>query len=295
MSKEVKAHLALLAVAIIYGLNYTVAKGVMPVYLGPSGFILVRALGATVGFWLLWMGRKEVEIPRKELPRLALAALLGVALNQLMFFNGLSLTTPIHASILMTSSPMLVLLMGVLMGTEVFKPIRLVGILVGVAGAVHLITKGTWQFSGGDTALGDLMILVNAASYSAYLVVVKPLMAKYNAVQVIKWVFTLGLLMVLPFGWGQLIAADWINLPLEIWLGIAFVVLFTTFVAYLFNIFALRTVSSTTVAAYIYLQPVVATVVALAAGKDQFTWDQFFAGLLVFAGVYAVSLYKPKS
>lgn len=294
MTKQTKAHLALLAVAVIYGLNYTVAKGVMPEHLGPSGFILVRAIGATLGFWLLWLGRKEGEIPLRELPRLALAALLGVALNQLMFFNGLNLTTPIHASILMTSSPMLVLVMGVLMGTESFKPIRLVGILVGVAGAIHLITKGTWHFSGGDTAVGDAMILVNAASYSAYLVVVKPLMAKYNAVQVIKWVFSLGLLMVLPFGWGQLVAADWTNMPAEVWLGIGFVVLFTTFVAYLFNIFALRTVTSTTVAAYIYLQPVVATAVALAAGTDRFSWDQFFAGLLVFAGVYAVSLYKPK-
>lgn len=296
MTSSAKAHLALASVAVIYGLNYSIAKGVMPEYLGPSGFILVRAIGASALFWLLRFGRKQGTIARKHWPRLAACGFLGVALNQLMFFNGLNLTTPIHASILMTGTPVLVLLIGAVAGTESFRPIRALGVFLGLVGAAHLVLRGNWtQWQWDQTARGDLMILVNATSYSAYLVAVKPLMRHYDPALVIRWVFAVGLVLVLPFGWDQMAAASWGNFPAGIWGAIAFVVIGTTFFAYLLNIFALKTVTSSTVAAYIYLQPVIATTVSLLLGQERAGWDQLVAAALVFSGVYLVSLYKPKS
>jgi drug/metabolite transporter (DMT)-like permease len=292
---QLGAHLALLAVALIYGLNYSVAKDVMPTYLLPRGFILLRVLGAVVLFHLLAIVYPKQAVQKKDWGRLALAGFFGVAANQLLFFEGLNLTTPINASVIMTTNPLIVMLLSALVVKVPVRPVQIVGISLGLLGAVLLITRGGSQLTGvlsGGKTLGNLLVFLNAASYGAYLIVVKPLMHSYRPIIVIKWVFTLGLAFVLPFGLPQLLDFNPATLPLKIILEIAFVVLATTFLAYLLNIYALKTLSSTTVSYYIYLQPIFATAAAIGLGKDELSTLAVAAAAFIFSGVYLVSFYQ---
>lgn len=293
-SKKQLAHLALLSVAIIYGLNYSIAKDVMQGYVGPSGFILIRAIGATTLFWILAGILHREKLERKDFLRVALSGAFGVAINQLFFFNGLSLTTPISASVIMTVNPIMVLILSAIALKVPLTWPRILGIALGMSGALFLITRGgdISSLFTSDAALGNLFILLNALSYAAYLVTVKPLMARYKALTVIKWVFLFGMLYVIPFGLTQFMAVDWSNMPAYIAWEIAFVVVCTTFLAYLLNIYALKTVTSTTVSFYIYLQPLVATIAALLLGLDALSATLLISASLIFSGVYMVSFYK---
>ena len=294
MNARTKAHIALFIVALIYGLNYIMAKEVMNGYIGPRGFIFLRVVGASMLFWLFHsFAGKRVKIERKDWPRLLLSGFFGVAANQLLFFEGLHLTTPINASVIMTSNPILVLLISALLLKEPLRRGRILGIILGGAGAIYLIMgRGTVHLLESETSTGNLLVFLNASSYAVYLVIVKPLMTKYPPIQVVKWVFASGLLFVIPAGAGQFAAVDWAAWTPVIYAQAAFVVIGTTFIAYLFNVFALKTVSSTTVSTYIYLQPLFATLAALALGKDELTLRLVIAAVLIFTGVYLVSFSK---
>lgn len=294
MTEKVRAHLALFAVAVIYGLNYSIAKDVMPDFVQPRGFILLRAIGATILFWITAATFGGEKIALKDHLRLAVCGLFGVAANQMLFFEGLNITSPINAAVIMTTNPILVLVMSAFILKERLRWSRILGIVLGVFGALFLITRGGTVIDIFDTgkSLGNLLVFLNAASYGAYLVIVKPLMANYKAITVIKWVFFYGLLMVIPFGGEQLMAVEWGGFPVDIIWKVAFVVIGTTYLAYLFNIYALKTVTSTTVSFYIYLQPLVAAIAAIALGKDHLTMVLMLSALLIFSGVFLVSFYK---
>jgi drug/metabolite transporter (DMT)-like permease len=294
MKATTKAHLALFIVAVIYGLNYTLAKEVMNGYIGPRGFIFLRVVGAGFLFWVFHIfSGTPVKIHRNDWPRIALGGFFGIAANQLLFFEGLHLSTPINASVIMTANPILVLIISAISLKEPLRKTRLIGVFLGAAGAIYLIIgRGEIALLKSDTALGNLLVLGNATCYAVYLVIIKPLMVKYPPVQVIKWVFTFGLLFVIPAGVGQFAAVQWEDWTFSIYAQAAFVVVCTTFIAYLFNIYALKIVSSTTVSIYIYLQPVIATLVALALGKDALSLREVLSAALIFAGVYLVSFGK---
>jgi drug/metabolite transporter (DMT)-like permease len=294
MQARTQAHIALFVVALIYGLNYIIAKEVMNGYIGPRGFIFLRVVGASFLFWVFHaFSRSKVKIDRKDWLRILLSGFFGVAANQMLFFEGLNLTTPINASVIMTSNPILVLLISAILLKEPIRKGRLMGILLGGAGAVYLILgKGSVHLLESDTSLGNLFVFINATSYAIYLVVVKPLMSRYPPIQVIKWVFFSGMLFVIPLGANQFFAVDWSMWTPSIYAQAAFVVIGTTFFAYLLNVFALKTVSSTTVSIYIYLQPLLATIAALALGKDVLTTRVVIAAVLIFTGVYLVSFSK---
>lgn len=294
MTARTKAHLALFTVAVIYGLNYIIAKEVMNGYIGPRGFIFMRVVGASALFWLFHSfssGAKPID--KKDWPRILLSGFFGVASNQLLFFEGLHLSTPINASVIMTVNPILVLVLSAILLKEGIRRWRILGITLGLSGALFLILgRGNVSLLNDQQSLGNLLILLNATSYGIYLVIVKPLMAKYEALQISKWVFLSGLLFVVPAGFGQFAAVDWSTWTPIIIAQAAFVVIGTTFIAYLFNVYALKTVSSTTVSIYIYLQPLMATAVSLALGKDVLTMREVIAAALIFAGVYLVSFSK---
>lgn len=283
-----------MAVAVIYGLNYSIAKDVMPDFILPRGFILVRVLGATLLFWLTARFMQGQKMAKSDHVRLALCGLFGVACNQLLFFEGLNLTTPISAAVMMTTNPILVLVMSALILKEALSASRIVGIALGLIGALILISQGGHfnQIFSGDHSLGNLLVFLNAASYGAYLVLVKPLMQRYQPITVIKWVFLYGLLIVLPFGVPQFVQIEWQSMPSFIFWEVIFVVVCTTYMAYLLNVFALKTVSSTTVSFYIYLQPVVATLAAILLATDSLTLVRVLGASFIFVGVYFVSFFK---
>ncbi len=286
---NIKAHLALFAANLIYGLNYSVAKDVMPEYIQPFGFILLRVIGATLLFWLFHSLLSTEQLRKKDIPRVALCGLFGVAMNQLLFFAGLNITTPINAAIIMTSNPILVIIAASIILKEVITKQKLTGLALGVIGALLIILfKADFSFDS-STWPGDLMIFLNAASYGVYLVLVKPLMTQYKPLTIIKWVFTFGLLYVLPFGYTDFMAIEWNTFPEIIWLETAFVVICTTFFAYLLNIFALKNLQPSTVSIYIYTQPVLAALFAILMGKDEITLVKIVGTILIFSGVYIVS------
>ncbi|MCB0657210.1 MAG: DMT family transporter [Saprospiraceae bacterium] len=285
---RLRAHLALLTVAIIYGGNFIIAREVMTrAYLHPFVFILLRVAFAALLFWftdLLWVSDR---IPRARLRHLFWCSIFGVGINQLCFFAGLKETTPINASIVMTSSPIIVLLASVLLGKEQLTPLKMAGIIIGGLGALVLITQGHWHIR--FQSRGDVLILINATSYGIYLVLVRNMLLEFPAITVIKWVFTFGLIWVIPFGWVHWASTAWSAIPLNAWLGIAYVLIATTYLAYLLNGYALKYVASSTVGIYIYLQPFIAALLATALGIEALTGYKWVAGLLIFTGVFMVS------
>lgn len=290
MPSKFKIHSALLIVGLIYGANYSIAKIVMPYYIGPFGIIFIRVIIGTALYWAIDFinGPEKIKYKRDYL-KLALLALFGVTINQLMFFKGLSMTSPISASVIMTSSPITVLIVSYFLLKEKITANKLIGIALGATGAIMLIGIDGFNLSS-DTFLGNIFILINAVSFSIYLVLVKPMMYRYKAITVIKWVFFFGMLMVIPFGFEEFTLVEWSNMPNEAWLSLAYIVIGTTFIAYLLNTWALQYVNPSLVGYYIYLQPVFSTIVAVSFRGDKLTLTEAVYSLLIFTGVYLVSL-----
>ena len=289
---KVFAHLSLLGANLIYGINYTVAKEVMPEYIQPFGFIFCRVLGALALFWLFSLVVSREKILPKDFKRLFLCGLFGVAGNQLMFFYGLNLTTPINAAIIMTCNPILVLIISAFIIGERITPQKLGGISLGLAGAAGLILNNNHLSINSENFIGDLFIFLNACSYAIYLVIVKPLMNSYQPLTVIKWVFLFGYLIVIPFGFNEFTDISWNSFDISIWFAFLFVVIFTTFLAYLLNINGLKSLNPSVVSSYIYSQPLIASIIALALQKDELTLVKVISSILIFLGVYLVSFQK---
>lgn len=296
--KGIKVHAALLTVAIIYGANYSIAKSLMPQFIGPYGFILLRIAGALLFFLLAHkIFIKEKIQSRADYLRLFVCAIFGVAANMLCFFKGLSLTSPINASVIMTINPVMVLVFSALLLKEGILPIKMLGVGLGMVGAIMQILDpfGVSKEIEGINWRGDFLVLINATCYALYLVLIKPLMLKYHAFTVVKWTFTFGLFMVLPFGLSELLEAQWQNLDGQILWQLLFVVLGSTFLAYLLNAWALCFVNSSVVGAYIYLQPVIASFIALIWGGYSGNWYMAVYAAFIFTGVYLVSKKIPNS
>ncbi len=292
MQKNIKAHLALFSVNLIYALSYGFSKDVMADYLPSFTFILLRVLGATLLFWLLFF--KTESIARQDYLKFAITGLFGVAANQLMFFEGLHHTSTINASIIMVSTPILVLIFSAFLLKERISTKKIVGVFIGLAGAISLIVFKNQSSLGEASFYGDFLVFMNASSYALYLVLVKPLMQKYSPFTVIKWVFTFGLLYVIPFGLSQIGQADF-SMPFSAVLKVLFIVVFTTFLTYLLTMYALNKVMPTTVSAYVYLQPVLTTIFAIVLGYGKPSTIQFVSTLAIFTGVYLVSFSSVKN
>ena len=295
MSKRNWALIAATMVSLIYGVSFTIAKDVMPTYIKPFGFILLRVFGATILFWLISFFGPTEKIQLKDFPRIIAAALFGVALNMLTFFKGLSFTSPISAAVIMVTTPIIVLILSAIIMKEKMIKRKIFGILLGLFGTGFLILYGRSIGNAANAPLGNLLVFINAVSYAFYLIIVKKLMDKYNAFTFVKWIYTFGLLMVLPFGWSEYQEIQWATIPTYILWEIVFVVLFTTFFTYLFNLVSMRELKPTTVAVFIYLQPLFATVFAMSLGKDELTLVKIVSAVLIFVGVYLVTQKRVKS
>jgi drug/metabolite transporter (DMT)-like permease len=239
------------------------------------------------------------KVAKKDFGRLILCGMCGIAVNQLLFFHGLNLTSPIDASIIITSVPILVLVYSFFLLKEKITTNKVIGVSVGALGAVILILYGKVD-QGTSSLLGNLFIFLNACFYGLYLVIVKPLMKKYNAITVVSWVFLFGFILMFPFGIGDFISTDFEAFTLNTYLTVAFVVIGTTFFAYLFNIYALKNVSPSVNGSYIYMQPAVSFIIVsiyaywLGHGqyKEDINWIKILSCLLIFAGVFLVSRTK---
>lgn len=292
MIKRNYAYIAATLVSIIYGITFTVAKDVMPNYVQPFGFILLRVLGSTLLFWAFaFMGPKE-KIAWVDFPRIFFASLFGVALNMLTFFKGLSYTSPIMGAVLMCTTPLIVLVFSAFLLRERLAARKIIGLVLGLLGTAVLILYGKSIHNAPNATLGNVLVFINAISYGFYLILVKKLMNKYNAFTFVKWIYTFGLVLVIPFGWSEFQAISWAVIPLGIYYKIGFVVVCSTFLTYLLNLVSMRQLKPTTVAVFIYLQPLFASVFAIGLGKDDISAVKLTAALLIFTGVYLVTQNK---
>ena len=285
------ALLAALGATTIYGLNHTIAKVVMPHYIGAFGFIMLRLSGAALLFWLVSLFTPKEKIDRKDYPRILGVAFLGMCLNMLMFFKGLQLSTPINSGVIVTLTPIIILILSAFFLKEKLTSKKFLGIVLGFTGALVLVLYGntTQVVNAPNIPLGNLLLLINATSFGAYLVFIKPLTHKYSTITLMKWLFLAGFFMAFPITFSEFRAVSWNTLPFEAIWRMGFVVVGTTFLTYFFNVYALKTLQPTTMGAFTYLQPLITILYAVLTGNDILDAVKISACLLVFLGVYLVS------
>ncbi len=292
---RILAILAAIGASTIYGINHTLAKGLMPLYIEPFGFILLRVTGAAILFWSISFFAPKEKIATSDWPRIIGCAIFGMVINMLFFFKGLSLSTPINSSVIITLSPVMVLILASILIKERITLLKTIGIIIGMAGALVLVLFSSDQNQNApNIPMGNVLFIVNAFSYGLYLILVKPLTKKYHAITLMKWLFLIAVFINLPITYTEFVAVDWSNLPFDAVWKMAYVVLGTTFMTYLLNIYALKQLSASTISAFIYLQPLIAITFAIMVGADSLNWTKGIAATLVFVGVYMVSMKKTK-
>lgn len=279
-------HTALFAVTLFYALTFSYVKDVVPHFLGASAFILLRVSCAAVLFVFLSFFRGIDKVDWKQHGfRMFLCALTGVMANMLMFFKGLEYTTPVNGSVLMLATPVFVLILNMLIGGSKLIIRQLLGILLACGGSLLLMSGKKTGFSDMSVK-GDILIVLNAISYALYLVLVKKLLLHYNTLTVSVYTFIIGVFLVIPFGLTDLLKADLTVMPFDIVYRILFIIICTTFLGYMLNAWAVRRAGPTIVGAYIYLQPVMAGIIAIIYQKDELNMVKILSIILIFAGVY---------
>lgn len=292
MKTSTQAHIAVLFTNFFFATNLSLVKHISPGLLGAYGLNIFRVGGSLLLFWTLWLlAKKRNGIKKKDIPRFILCGLTGVAINQMLFIKGLTLTSTIHASLLMLTTPLLITVSAFWILKEKITPAKALGLALGIGGALLLIFSREQQGQAGLT--GDLLIMVNAMSYTVYFIIVKPLMQEYPPLHVIRWVFSFGFLLILPFGWQESMDTAW---PLFNWTHYAalFLVVFCgTFLAYSFNIYGIKHLGAGVTGSYIYTQPVFAAIIAALFLNESFTAAKIISGILIFTGVFLVSRKTP--
>ncbi|MEN8886241.1 MAG: DMT family transporter [Winogradskyella sp.] len=295
MNSRKFAIFALFMVQLLYGLNYTIDKVVMNEnYIKPFGFVLLRVIGATALFWALSIFLPKQKIDKKDYFNFFIAALFGVVINMLLFFKGLEYTSPIHASSIMIIVPIIILILSAIILKEQVTKLKIFGVVLGLIGALILTLYGKSARPGDNVPLGNLFIFLNAISYSIYVILIKKLTIKYHPFTFIKWLFLFGLIILVPFGYTELKAVQWQTFTTYTYWSVVFVIVGATFGTYLLNPLALNKLKASTVGIFIYLQPVIAGLFALAMGVDFIDAIKIGAMLLIFLGVYLVTI-KPKN
>ncbi len=291
MNNRALALLAAFGATTIYGMNHTIAKVVMPHYVGPFGFIMLRVVGASILFWSVSFITPKETIERKDFFRIAIASLFGMCINMLMFFKGLQLSTPINSGVIVTLTPIIILILSAFFLNEKLTRFKVLGIILGFIGAVLLILYGNSSrvINAPNVSLGNIMLLINAICFGAYLVMVKPLTKKYSTITLMKWMFLLGVIYTFPFTITEFLEISWNTLPFEAIWRIGFVIVGTTFLTYMLNVYALKTLPATTIGAFTYLQPIITIIYAVITGNDVLDSIKILACILVFTGVYLAS------
>jgi len=267
----------------------------MPEVIHPMALTFLRFSGGLVLFWLASFFIKSENVSLKDLVLLAAASLFALVLNQIPFFYGLSLTSPIDASIVVTMLPIATMLLSALILREPVTQLKVIGVLVGASGAL-LIVFSSQQVEGGQGNLtGNLIVFMAVVSFGLYLTMFKNLISRYHPVTVMKWMFLFATVFGFPFCYKAVAATDLTLFSSTDWLSIGFVVVFATFFGYLLIPIGQKTLRPTTLSMYNYMQPVVASLVAIFWGIDKFGYQQALAGLLVFAGVYIVTQSKSRA
>ena len=288
LTTKTKAHLALFATNIFFALNFTTVKYLINGgFLKPFGLNLIRVGVTSILLWILYIFNTEKKrIQRKDLGKFIMCAVTGIAINQLAFIKGLSLTYSIHASLLLLITPILITFIAAWVLKERLTNNKLIGLALGIGGALVLILAKDRSGNPGDVLIGDLLIILNAVSYTFYFVLVKPLMLEYNPIAVLRNVFTIGFFIILPFCWYEFSQINWVNYSSKEYFTLGMIAIPGTFCAYLFNIYGIKNLGAAISGNYIYTQPLFAAALAIGFLGEELSAYKILAGLLIFTGVF---------
>lgn len=294
-----KAHIAVLLTNLFFGINFSLVKLISPNLVGPYALNILRVTGSLILMWSAWFWGRHLSkektvaagIEKKDIGRFAICGLTGVAINQTFFIKGLTITSTIHASLLMLCTPLMITLLAFWILKERITTAKAIGIALGIGGASLLIISKD-KGAGTSSWEGDLLIITNAISYTFYFILVKPLMSRYPPQHVIRWVFTFGLLMILPVGAQQFTEIRWEAFQFTHIAALTFIVICGTYLAYSFTIYGIQHLGAGVTGSYIYTQPVFASMVAILFLHEVMTGQKVIAAALIFTGVYLVSLHK---
>lgn len=292
---KAKGHLAMLAANVMWGLMSPVAKIVFATgVVAPMVMVDFRVAGAALLFWITSLFLPKEHVPGGDILRLFGAGMLGILLNQGCFILGVSLTSPGEASLVTTTMPMCVMLLAWLILREPITLKKAAGIAAGAAGAIILIAGSGVRAYGTNPALGDVIVLCAQLSYALYLTLYRNFIRKYTLVTLMKWMFLSASVVGLPAGIKWLVATDWLAISAIEWSGIAYVVICATFLAYVCIMIGQKNLRPTLVGMYNYVQPIVATLTGICLGLDRFTPLKALAIVLIFSGVWLVTISKAK-
>jgi drug/metabolite transporter (DMT)-like permease len=291
LNTRLKAHLAVLAANLIFAASFSIVKVISPWFIQPLALNVARVGVSVTMFWILYLLKpSSAGIQKKHIVRFIICAASGVALNQVLFIKGVTLTTSIHAVLLMLASPIFLTFIAAWLLKEALGWRKIAGLVLGISGAAFLVLMKESSGHASNALLGDLLVLINAICYAFYLVLVRPLMKEYSPVHVIRWVFTFGTFMILPVGFVEFMQVDWSSFTSTAWISLAFVVIGSTFFAYLFNVYGVQHLGPSITGTYIYTQPVFAAIIAVFFFGEEFTIEKVLAAVLIFAGVYLVNM-----
>jgi drug/metabolite transporter (DMT)-like permease len=286
------AHLSLLTANLIYGLNFSIAKAVMPDSIKPFALVSLRSILGTALFWISGLFIPKESVSRKDLWYLFGCSFFGVVINQVLFLVGLYLTSPINSSIIISTNPIFAFVFAAMILKENISFLKGGGLALGLTGVLLLILQNGTPDIGSTTFIGDILTLINTISWAFYTVIIKRMLEKYHPVTVMKWTFLFGMLINVPVGYSQWSTMDWSAITFNGWMGIGFIIIFATFLGYLLISFGLKRLSPTIVSTYTYMQPVVAAYIASLMGQDHIDLVMVISALLIFTGVFVVSRQK---
>lgn len=282
--------MAVLVANLIFGINFSTVQYITRKFIGPFGLNVIRVGVSTILLWLIiFFSNTKAGIQKKHLSRFIVCSITGVVINQMLFIKGLSMTLSIHASLLILVTPIFITFVAAWVGTEPLNSWKIAGLLTGVTGAVFLALERNHTGSASDILWGDIFIVINAISYAFYFVLVKPLMLAYNPVHVVRWVFTISLVFVIPIGWSEFSAIQWSIFGWEAWAATAFIVIGATFFTYLFNLYGIHQLGAGITGTYIYTQPIFASLIAVSLLGESFSFQKIIAAILIVSGVLLVS------
>jgi len=291
---KLNGHLAMFSANLIFGLNIPISRTLMPELLSPYTLTFFRIGGGMLLFWLVSIFTKKEHVPAKDLLFLFLASFFALTLNQLPYFIGLSITSPIDASIVVSLLPILTMILAAIILREPITWLKAVGVLVGAAGALLLISTSHTLHAGKSNFWGNMIVFGAIGSFAVYLTVFKNLVSRYSPVTVMKWMFLFSTVICLPFCYKPVVQTDYTFLTSNSYWLVGYVVIFATFFGYLLIPIGQNILRPTTLSMYNYIQPVVASIVAVVIGIDTFGFIKALSAILVFAGVFIVTQSKSR-
>ena len=294
MNKNLQGHLLALSANVLWGLMAPIGKSALSEFT-PLSVTTFRMVGAAVCFWILSFCCKQKHVNHRDLLKLFFAALFALVFNQGVYIFGLSLTSPIDASIVTTTLPIVTMIIAAIYLKEPVTGKKVLGIFAGAMGALILIASSQNASGGANGSIwGDILCLMAQISFSIYLTVFKGLSQRYSPITLNKWMFVYASMCYIPFSYHDIAAIQWDNVPLEAILQVSYVVIGGTFLAYICLMGAQKQLRPTVVSMYNYMQPTVASIVAIALGMAAFNVQKGIAVVLVFLGVYFVTQSKSR-